>query len=52
MCASFKIVNPPAGSERAGRGPGVNRPCQARPGLAMQLMNGPGWVANCAEWAF
>ena len=31
MCASLKIVNPPAGSKQAGLSPDVNGPCQARP---------------------
>jgi len=31
MCASLEIVNPPAGSKRAGPGKDINRPCWARP---------------------
>ena len=44
MCASLKIVNLPAGSKRARLGwAGLD---QAGPGLAKQMMNGPGQKFN------
>jgi len=46
MCASLKIVNPPAGSKRAGQGPDVNGLCHVGPSNTADKRAGTGQSFN------